>query len=333
MATNEAGRLRRPHGSLYALGLLVGMAALSKLSGLFLAVYVGLVLMVVAVRLRTFWGLVRWGLIIGAVAAAVAGWWYVRNALLFSDPLLLSAMFAILPKRADPPTMVELTARLEGVWRSFWAVWGWFNVVADPWLYRVYNWLTLFGLVGLPASIPLQRLYRRRTVADSSDTDSPDTDNGEPGSGEVWLRIGLLALWVFLIAMLLLYWAQMRYPQGRLLFPAISAFATLLAYGLTGWLPRSLQRYLAATVAVAMLTLAFLAPWRWIAPAYASPDPLPATFQAPNQLEAIFGDRLQLSGYEFGQVELRPGDELDLDLYWQRAPAAGSRLQHFCASD
>ena len=92
------------------------------------------------------------------------------------------------------------------------------------------------------------------------------------------MRIGLLALWVFLIAMLLLYWAQMRYPQGRLLFPAISAFATLLAYGLTGWLPRSAQRYLAAAVALAMLALALLVPWRWIAPAYASPEPLPDRF-------------------------------------------------------
>jgi 4-amino-4-deoxy-L-arabinose transferase-like glycosyltransferase len=305
---------------LVTLGLLVGIAALSKLSGLFLAVYVGLVLIVVAIRMRTFWGLVRWGLIIGAVAAVVAGWWYLRNMLVFGDPLLLSAMFAILPKRAEPPTMVELMARLEGVWRSFWAVWGWFNVVAEPWLYRVYNWLTLLGIVGLFASLPLQRLYRRRASEDGS-TSSETSD--KPSDGETWLRIGLLVLWVLLIAMLLLYWAQMRYPQGRLLFPAISAFAVLMAYGLTGWLPQSLQRGVAVVVAVAMLVLAALVPFRWIAPTYAAPIPLPVDIQAPNEMEATFGDQFQLRGYEFGEVELRPGDVLDLALYWQALQPLG----------
>ncbi len=311
MSDTDRGRQALPRtGQLIALGILVGIAALSKLSGLFLAVYVGLVLMVVAARLRTFWPLVRWGLIIGAVAAVVAGWWYLRNMLVFGDPLLLSAMFAILPKRAEPPTMVELMARLEGVWRSFWAVWGWFNVVADPWLYRFYNWLTLIGTIGLVASIPLQHVYERRQTKTGPTVE-------RPGSGEIWLRIAMLALWVLLIALLLLYWAQMRYPQGRLLFPAISAFAVLVAHGLTGWLPQSMQKYLASAVAIAMLSLALLAPWRWIAPTYAAPEPLPATVSAPNPVEATFGERLQLTGFELGQVELRPGDVLDLDLFWR----------------
>jgi hypothetical protein len=158
--------------------------------------------------------------------------------LVFGDPLLLSAMFAILPKRAEPPTMVELMARLEGVWRSFWAVWGWFNVVAEPWLYRFYNWLTLIGFVGLDCFIPLQRVYGR--LSGSKKGATLDARQRRDLAAH-----RMLALWMLLIAMLLLYWAQMRYPQGRLLFPAISAFAVLMAYGLTAWLPQSLQRGLA----------------------------------------------------------------------------------------
>ena len=63
-------------------------------------------------------------------ATLIAGWWYVRNQLLFGDPLALSAMFDILP-RANPPTAAELLARAQGIWRSYWAVFGWFNVVVD----------------------------------------------------------------------------------------------------------------------------------------------------------------------------------------------------------
>jgi hypothetical protein len=40
-------------------------------------------------------------------------------------------------------------------------------------------------------------------------------------------------------------------------------------------------------------------------------------FSSAQRVEATFGDQLQLRGYEFGEVELRPGDVLDLDLYWQ----------------
>ena len=80
---------------------------------------------------RTLWGIMKWGLIAGGMALLVAGWWFARNWLLYGDPLALQAYVRYSARRPEPPSLAELLARAEGVWRSYWAVFGWFNVVAD----------------------------------------------------------------------------------------------------------------------------------------------------------------------------------------------------------
>ena len=300
-------------------GLLVGVAALSKLSGLGVAGLVGLTLMVVAWRVGSFAKLVRWGLIVGGVALAVAGWWYLRNWLLFGDPLALQAMFAILPRRPVPPTATELLARLPGIWRSFWGVWGWFNIVADEWFYNIYTGLSLIGLLGLALAAPLHRLYRasqNRARQTSIRRDS-------------WMIL-LLLIWVTVMLLSLWRWAQMRYPQGRLLFPGLSAFAILLAWGVLNWFPLRWRQMIAAGLAVALFGIAVLPPARWIAPTYAAPDVMAdigaigtvaigtaAAGTVPNPLEVAFGSELALRGYALSASELRPGERLTVDLFWQ----------------
>ncbi|MEZ4609199.1 MAG: hypothetical protein R2838_02890 [Caldilineaceae bacterium] len=101
------------------------------------APFVGLVLAIVAWRLRS-WTAAAVGTAGGGVLVAVAGWWYVRNWLLFRDPPLLTAMFAILPAGPNRPRWPSCW-RGQGVWRSYWAVFGWFNVVVAPWLYQAFT--------------------------------------------------------------------------------------------------------------------------------------------------------------------------------------------------
>ena len=288
-----------------ALGALAGVAALSKLSGLLFAPFVGLVLAIVAWRLRSWTALLRWGLLAGGAFVVVAGWWYVRNWLLFRDPLLLTAMFAILPRRPEPPTLAELLARGQGVWRSYWAVFGWFNVVVAPWLYQAFTGLTLAGLGGLALGPLLHRVYRR------------GDDDAAPASPR-WLTLLVLGIWAGLVLLLLIRWATMRYPQGRLLFPAISALSVLLAYGLTNWLPARLHGLLTGVITVAMFATAALIPVRTIAPVYAAPAPLAAGATTPNRLDGVhFGDQLALRGFAIGAEEVIPGQALPIDLYWE----------------
>ena len=151
-----------PSWQLVALmGGVAGLAMLSKLSGLFTPLLVGAALTIIAWRLRSWRAWLGFAALAGGTACLVAGWYYVRNQILFGDPLALSAMFDILPRRAFPPTTDELLARAQGIWRSYWAVFGWFNVVTADWIYAVFTGLTLAGLAGLLLSGPLARLTRR----------------------------------------------------------------------------------------------------------------------------------------------------------------------------
>lgn len=290
---------------LVLLGALVGVAAMSKLSGLALAGVAGLTLLILAWRARSFWSLIRWGLIVGVVALAVGGWWYLRNLYLYGDPLGLQAMFDILPRRPRPPTPAELLARTQGVWRSAWAVFGWFNVTADPWLYSIYTILSLAGALGLIVVWPL-RYWRQKRGGDGSVL--------TPVSAT---QLVILVIWLLVMFAALVSWAQMRYPQGRLLFPALSAAAVLLSIGLLNWLPGRWRNIEATILTVALLGLAAIAPVRWITPAYTAPEALPATAIVPNALEATFGEQIQLVGYSIEQPQIKPGGKLQLTLYWR----------------
>lgn len=313
--TTTAGRGRAGPAvtELLALGAVVGVAALAKLSGLALASVVGLALILTAwLRKAPLRTLLLWGLISAAAALAVAGWWYGRNLWLYGDPLGLQAMFDILPRRTAPPTLAELVARSQGVWRSAWAVFGWFNVVADEWLYAIYTVLSLAGLAGLLIARPLRGWLARRARAPQARQQFAARPGSAPG-----LSLAILVFWLLLVLGALISWAQMRYPQGRLLFPALSAAAILLAWGLTGWLPRRLHATLVTVLALGLGILAALAPVRWIAPAYAAPQLLPATAQVPNPAQIVFGDQMRLVGYELDRREAQPGDTIYLTLYWE----------------
>ncbi len=154
----------RPRWSSWLLlGALVGLAALSKLSGLLLAGFAGLTILVTTLlqpspttsasprlrikgfRLRHL--LIAALLVVGA-ELAVSGWWYFRNWRLYGDPLALNAMFAVGPRRTEAASLAEVADLSPGVWRSFWAVFGWFNILVDAWVYWVYGLLTLAGLGG-----------------------------------------------------------------------------------------------------------------------------------------------------------------------------------------
>ena len=228
------------------LGLLVGLAALSKLSGLLLGGLALLTLLILARRLRSWGFLLRGGVVVAGVALAVAGWWYWRNWRLYGDPLGLSAMFAALPARAEPAGVAELVALAPGVWRSFWAVFGWFNIVADAWVYWLYSGLALAGVLGWVWIGSVRRRAWRGSLR--------------------WVPIALLVLWTGAVAVSLVRWAQINYPQGRLLFPAIAAVMPLLAVGLLGWWPMAWQRWVTGAIGAGMLALAVSAPFVWIQP-------------------------------------------------------------------
>lgn len=291
------------------LGTFLGAAALSKLSGVFIIAPAGLTLLYLAWQHRSFVLLLRWSLITGMTALLVAGWWFTRNWWLYGDPLALEVMFSVLPRRPEPPTMAELIARTEGVWRSMWAVFGWFNIVVPEWLYRGYTVLSLVGFGGFFVMY-LTKTYR--WWSQSSKTN--------PQLRVQLVQVTLLLIWVLIIFLSLLHWAQMRYPQGRLLFPAISAASILIAAGLLNWVPTKIYKSATALIGGLLLIPALIAPWIWIAPSYAAPDF--ATMNVADDLtfsneQPLFGNQIQLQSVRLGQDTLSPGETLALDLVWQ----------------
>jgi len=90
-------------GQMIALGTILGLAALSKLSGLLLSGLAAVALLMIAWRRRSAREVIRNGLIVAAAALLVGGWWYARNLALYGDPLGLQAMFEVLPRRPAPP--------------------------------------------------------------------------------------------------------------------------------------------------------------------------------------------------------------------------------------
>jgi 4-amino-4-deoxy-L-arabinose transferase-like glycosyltransferase len=281
------------------LGALLGMAVLTKLSGLALLPLAAGVLAIVAIRRRAWGALARWGIIVSVLVAVIAGWWYVRNWRLYGDPTGLSAMLEIAGRRPESPSLCELLGELRGLLMSYWGVFGGFNVVAPKWLYHVYEAVTLVGLVGwLPLAFRLgnrQRLPQARLLC-------------------------VLVAWIVLMLVSLIRWTSVTYAsQGRLLFPAISALSVLLAGGLVGWLPGRWQKQSYGAVVAGLGLSAILLPFVIIAPAYARPRLLTAD-QAPpaaQRADITYAGVLRMLAYELPQQTVRPGESLPVTVYWE----------------
>lgn len=282
--------------ALAMLGVLVGMAALSKLSGLLLGPLALSCLAIAAARRRSWRLLLGGGTLVVLAAAVVAGWWYWRNWHLYGDPLGLSAMFTVLPARDEVAGTSELLALAPGVWRSAWAVFGWFNITVPDWLYWLYSALALAGFGGW-AWLGLCRIVRRnRDVS--------------------WLAAALLAAWTLAITAALVRWAQINYPQGRLLFPAIAAAMPLLATGLLAWSPPNGRKWLALSTGIVLAALALTIPFVWIVPAYAQPPLLAPGAVPPNSVDLPVGEHVHLLGYDYSTEPVAGGEAFDITLYW-----------------
>ena len=299
-------------GRLILLGLVIGLASLTKLTGLMLLPLAAVVLGVVAIRrrrlIRWFVVFVEWMAIVSIVTLIVGGWWYARNWRLYGDPLGMKIMPILFRTRVYRPSLLELLAEFKGLRMSFWALFGWFNILAEPWLYLVFDGLALVGAAGL-----LLLVFKQLR-----ETDLRPHSNMEETLSWPWLLF--LLFWIAVVLAGLVRWTQMtRASQGRLMYPAISAISILLFTGLAQWVSQRAATSLAGVLGVIMLAIAVISPFRYIAPAYAKPPLLSETEMEniPNPVAVTFDDQMKLLGYEVGRETIRPGENLDVTLYWQ----------------
>ncbi|HLG71134.1 MAG TPA: hypothetical protein VK009_11980, partial [Chloroflexota bacterium] len=283
------------------LGLALGAAALSKLSGL-----VGVAVALAFMGLRWLYSRESRALISlstsGVLAALVAGWWYVRNWLLLGDPLGWSAM---LPATGDmlrrqPLSFVAAAADLLERGYTGLAVFGWANLQVH-WL---WYWLGLvaagWGSVGL-------------LLLGWTAIRQPAKIRANPYT----LDCLLLVVWALAFMASLTRWVEVNTAadQWRLLFPAYPALVILLVLG---WrrLVRGAERLLAG-IPAGLLALNIGALALVVLPAYRGPKVYAGKPEHP--MDIRFGDTLQLVGYNTAQpLDAKPGDAVEIDLLWRR---------------
>ncbi len=301
-------------------GLLVGLASLTKTSTILLGAFAVVAILIapnpfiprpqgandlvdakrLVGALRLTWKTrLRDVVVLAAVAGAVGGWWYVRNALLYGDPLGLGVHLTTPWARPAQISIAGVLPSLPLAYRSFWGAFGWGNVEMSPVIYWVIAAVLVAAIIGwLVASVraDLGRLQ-----------------------GAILL---MCALWCGAIFVSFLRWnQQVEAPHGRLLFPVLGSFALLLVVGLAR-LPQ--PRIVLGVVVVGFLALSFAAPSAYIRPAYAWPALFPPDQLAGRRPEVAshnlqYGEQVRLIGVALDRASAAPGEWLNVTLCWTAA--------------
>ena len=217
---------------IWQLGLIVGLAFLTKLTIYFLAFPGALAIWL---KWRRSGGptseLLRSLAVFGLAAGLIGGAWWLRNTAVYGIPDFFGLaahdlVVADQPRTADfiaAHGPVAYAGELAGTtFRSFWGQFGWMALPLDTvlggWIYRGFGLLLLAGLSGaLLAS-------RRNEKAPAA-----------------WVLLPVIVL----IALLQFAYYNIEFQQwqGRYLFPALIPIAFLLAYGVDDWRGRLPQNW------------------------------------------------------------------------------------------
>ena len=253
-----AQRGTRPADALW-LGALVGLGGLSKLYALGLAPLAILLFLWQGFRRKDWRPLWRHSLLFGGMVFLLAGWFYIRNLLLYGELLAVNLMTHVAGSRDAPLTLPTFLAEFEGLRIAYWALFGGVNVLAHPWIYRLLDAVSLAAAAGL-AGLAGFRLWKKRL---------PYPNRVNPAA------LFILTGWLAIMAAGFLVWnLNLTAAQGRLFFPAIAAISSLLVLGLSGWLPPRLAHWPPAALAAGLFLFAAASPWLYIIPAYAKPPRL-----------------------------------------------------------
>ncbi len=296
-----------PWSELILLGGLAGAALLAKLSLGFLLLFVAGALLSLSIRLRSWRPVVLGGAISGGVTILLAGWWYLRNWRLYSDPTGLNVFLDLVGRRLVRADAAQLLTEQESFFRSWWGVFGGMNVLYPDWVYVLFNTI---GLIGVSGFVFYLLLWAARRLP-----------AGWRANGPALL---VVTLWPLVAFASLLSWSSVTWAsQGRLLFIAIGPVSCWLAIGLSWWLPRRGQRAAWLLVIALFGAVAALTPFLVIRPVY-TPPALDAAFpeELPGHAQDFYEPGsdtplLRLRGYEVLTETAQPGGRIDLRLYWQ----------------
>jgi hypothetical protein len=298
------------------LGVAIGLMCLSKLIGTVLAVAaITLFVSLILLRERKLSAAVAPTLIVLLVAAIIAGWWYVRNQVVYGDPLALNAFLNFVGGNLDikPVSLNFLDEQFRLLRFSTWGLFGHISLLMTPvWIYSVYDAVALIGAAGFV--LGLAQLIIKGNIGDEG--------NKEEGNRLLALIFNhqsliIILLWFGTVLVIAARWFFAAGIQGRLIFPGLPAGIVLMVWGIKFLVDRiggsilSERLYKITTLCVGLQMMIFAGAVipLYISPAY-SPPPLVAESPLKNG-GAIFADEIKLNGYTI----VRDGDLLKLAFY------------------
>jgi hypothetical protein len=292
------------------LGVLLGLALLTKFNLLALLPVVEIALAVAAYRRRSWKVFIRANVIVLGLVTLMAGWWYLRNTLVYGEASGVGAMSQEWGGQRVPSQSIGLAlSEMPYLWTSLWGRFGYGQIPLNDVLY-----VALFAVViaSLPGLVLIWIKNRRRKT---------------PLSGEQALQLAMLGLTLFLFWATIFIYATLSVnaAMGRFLFPALAGFGVLVFLGLSGWIPSRWDGDLAAGLNLALAGFSAYCLVGVLAPAYARPEQLSERQIASisHSTQIVFGDEVRLLGYDVNTSQLLPGGEFILTAYWQAlAPSA-----------
>jgi hypothetical protein len=340
------------------LGVLIGLGALSKLYALGLLPLAGLMFLWLAyergvkspnpqltshishltshishLTSKIWRNALLWTLMTVVVVLLVAGWFYIRNAMLYDgDILALQTMRDTAGQRNEVPSLATVQAEFKGFRIAYWALFGGVNILADEWIYTVLDWVSLAAALGVVGFVVVSVMCRVSSVkcqvagiksqaaGDRSPNPQSPTHISDPPSHISYPTFALLLTWTLIMVAGLIVWNSTQPAgQGRLLYPAIAAISALGVLGLTWWLPMRAQHLVVGLVGVGLFAFALATPFLYITPVYARP-PLLTQAELPGDVQPVdfsYDGKVRLIGYTLPTKTIRPTETLPLTLYWE----------------
>jgi len=295
------------------LGLLTGLALLTKLSSLTTLFLVAFII---------FWRLfflgeqhesplknvIRWLLIIAGITIALTGWWFWRNYQLYGE-WFATETHLNLAGRADV-SLTHIWALRHEAERAFWATFGWGQIRPPEWVYLLFFWFARIGLLGLLVAMAAKIIQGNKRRPLPFNTNIINFEN-----------LIILLLWAGMNLVLYLRWVMEvgSVSHSRLMFPALAAISLLLAIGWHALMPTRPAGWFSGVVTVLLLTLNIYALGWLIYPAF-TPNTI---VQPTTPIKATFLDSLQLTGgsvYTTGpntpKSQAGPGDTVLVSARW-----------------
>lgn len=328
------------------LGLLYGLALMSKFNLAAIIVVIEAAMTWVAWRKGQWRTWVLANVLLVGVAVALAGWWFARNQLLYGEPTGFARLTELWGVRDPRDSFWLAISELPYAWTSLWGRFGYGQIPLPSWIYAGLWSVLLLSVAGYVLSAVRgsrearekrgrEKVEQRGEGEEGRSSHLPLSPARLPHSAAALLLLALNVA-VFFAVLFNYLLVSPAGPMGRFFFPALSSLAILMFYGLsllrdtrdetrdasaggsraTDRRP-SFEVSLAWSVNLGLLSLAILALFGYLAPAYAQPPSFAAGDRLPNPVDIRFDTFVTLRGYAIDRASVRPGEPIGIELYWE----------------